>query len=94
MADKKRYRVTVPRKYTKDGTERTHYWTVGMVFEIAPREGEEPRADGAPRGYSGELYSRVLPTDKIVLWLDEPRERRQGTAPAGAEDDPEDDVPF
>jgi len=74
----KRYRVCVPREYLKDGEKKTHFWQVGVGWPLKERDGA-----------TLELYTRVLPGNKLVLLVDEPRE---GTAEPEAP--LEDDVPF
>ena len=77
----KRYNVCVPRKYTdKHGTEKTHFWKVGMMFPMKERD-----------GFNLELYTRVLPTDKLCIFVDQlERTNKEDELPAPENDD----IPF
>lgn len=44
----KRLNITVPKKYTKDGEEKTQWNTVGTLVVF-------PAKDGKPEGYKLEL---------------------------------------
>lgn len=84
MAAIKRYDVCAPRKYTtSSGEEKTHFWNVGTAFPLKERD-----------GFSLKLWTRLLPTDELVLFVHEPRPAAAGSGPASAPDDPEDDIPF
>ncbi len=60
----KKYDICVPREYkTKTGEKRTHFWKVGDAWPMKEKD-----------GLSGILYTRVLPSDKIVLFVSKERE--------------------
>lgn len=76
------YNVCAPRAYkTRSGEARTHFWVVGTAFPLRERD-----------GLSVKLYTRVLPTDELVLLVREPR--AAGTGDSTTEPDPSDDIPF
>lgn len=76
----KRYTVHVPREYTKnDGTKGTDFLRVGAAFPLKERD-----------GFSVELYFRVLPSDRLVLFVYEPK---PGTE-SPSEERGDDDIPF
>lgn len=76
----KTYDVCAPRKYkTRQGVEKTHFWNVGTAFPLRERD-----------GFSVKLWTRILPTDELVLFLREPREGEATTEEPPA--DP--DIPF
>ena len=78
----KLYNVCCPRQYkAKNGETKTHFWIVGTGFPLKERD-----------GVSIKLYTRVLPSDELVLLVKEPREG----AGAGDAEDPQadDDIPF
>lgn len=78
---KKQYNVCVPREYkTRAGDSKTHFWQVGKMFPMNEKD-----------GFNIQLYTRVLPTDKLVIFLDE-TQYNAPSAPPG--DIPEDDIPF
>ena len=77
-----RYSVCIPRKYRDNaGAEKTHFWQVGTGFGFEARS-----ADGA-EGVSVKLYSKMLLTDQLVLFKQEPE------APSSAPPD-DDQIPF
>lgn len=83
MSNSKQYNVCVPRKYKdRTGAEKTHFWQVGMAWPMRERD-----------GFTIELYTRVLPTDKLVCFLKESRDPG-----AVKEEEPpppnDDDIPF
>lgn len=84
MANVKRYNVCSPRTYQQNGEERTHFWIIGTAFPLKEKD-----------GFSVKLWTRILPSDELVLLVNEPREQRAGAAkdPEGAEP-PLDDLPF
>lgn len=74
----KQYTVCAPRKYkTSNGETRTHFWPVGKAFPLREKD-----------GFSLKLYTRLLPTDELVLFADD-----QDQVPPD-EPPPKDDVPF
>lgn len=76
-----RFTVCIPRKYRDSaGNEKTHFWQVGTGFGF-----ESQSSDGAS-GVSVKLYSKMLLTDQLVLFKQEPE------APSSAP--PPDDMPF
>jgi hypothetical protein len=78
----KRYDVCAPRKYTtSSGEEKTHFWNVGTAFPLKERD-----------GFSLKLWTRLLPTDELVLFLHEPKPASAAAAPS--ESPPDDDIPF
>ncbi len=79
--DGKRYNVCIPRQYEDgNGNKKTHFWQVGTAFPLREQE-----------GFSVKLWSKMLLTDQLVLFVHEERERPAG-APAPAPQD--DDIPF
>lgn len=78
-----RFTVCIPRKYRDNaGNEKTHFWQVGTGFGFESRSG----SDDATRGVSVKLYSKMLLTDSLVLFEQEPE------APSSAP--PDDNLPF
>ncbi len=78
-----RFTVCIPRKYRDgSGAEKTHFWQVGTGFGFEPRS-----ADGA-RGVSVKLYAKLLVTDQLVLFEQEPE------APGAAPPPEDDQIPF
>ena len=74
------YNVCCPRQYkSKSGETKTHFWVIGTAFPLRERD-----------GVSVKLYTRVLPSDELVLLVREPREPAEGEAPPDADDD----IPF
>lgn len=76
----KRFNVCCPRPYKgSNGEEKTHFWQVGKMFAMRERE-----------GFTIQLYTRVLPSDKLVLFPEDSQE------PAAKEPPPigDDDIPF
>jgi hypothetical protein len=79
----KRYDVCAPRKYqTSNGEEKTHFWNIGTAFPLKERD-----------GFSIKLWTRILPTDELVLFVHEPK-AASTTDGAGSEPPPHDDIPF
>jgi len=63
-----RFTVCIPRKYKDgNGNEKTHFWQVGTGFGF-----ERPTSDGTTRGVSVKLYTKLLVTDQLVLFFQEP----------------------
>jgi hypothetical protein len=82
MAEGKRYNVCIPRQYKDgNGNDKTHFWQVGTAFPMREQE-----------GFSVKLWSKLLVTDQLVLFVHEEREARPAGAPAPAPQD--DDIPF
>lgn len=82
MASGKRYNVCSPRTYTQNGEEKTHFWSIGTAFPLKDKD-----------GFSIRLYTRVLPSDELVMFVHEPREARSGGT-ASHDEPPPDDIPF
>ncbi len=86
----KQYDICIPRQYTtREGQERIQWIRIGTAFAMKPGE------DGQERdALSGELWFRVLPTDRIALFLRKPKPPAAGAASDndGAADD--DEIPF
>jgi hypothetical protein len=82
MADeRKRYNVTVPRQYEDgNGNKKTHFWQVGTAFPLRDQD-----------GISIKLWTKLLVTDQLVLFVHEPRERAAGESAAPEQSD---DIPF
>lgn len=75
----KRYNVCAPRKYRdRDGKEKTHFWRIGTAFPMRERD-----------GISIKLYTRVLPVDELVLFVEESSASEGDDAPP-----PDDDIPY
>lgn len=65
----------------QNGKEKTHFWVIGTAFPL-------PNKDG----FSCKLWTRLLPTDELVLLVHEDRDQRE---PAAADAPPDnDDLPF
>lgn len=78
----KRFNVCYPRPYKgPNGEEKTHFWQVGKMFPMREQE-----------GFTLQLYTRVLPGDKLVLFPEDSQESaptRDAPLPPG-----DDDIPF
>lgn len=59
-----RYNVTVPKKYTKDGEEKTAWNRVGTLVKFEAK-------DGKPESFILELS--MFPETKFAVFLDEPK---------------------
>jgi hypothetical protein len=75
-----RYNVTVPKKYTKDGEEKTSWNRVGTLVKFEAK-------DGKPESFILEL--NMYPDTKFAVFADEPK---TGTTPTPSTDDLE--TPF
>jgi hypothetical protein len=82
MSDQKMYNVCVPRQY-KDGhgNDKTHFWQVGTAFPLRDQD-----------GFSIKLWTKLLVTDQLVLFVREPREKPVGNSASANVD--EDGIPF
>jgi len=77
------YNVCVPRKYKdRNGVEKTHFWVIGKMFPMREKD-----------GFNVQVYTRVLPTEELVLWPGDTQER-SATPAAAAEEVGDDDIPF
>ena len=74
----KRFNVSVPKKYIKDGEEKTAWKNVGTLVYF-------PKTDTKPAGFTLEL--NMFPDTKFGIFADEPREQKQDTIS-------KDDIPF
>lgn len=80
----KRYNVCVPRKYLdKQGHEKTHFWQIGVMFPMKERD-----------GFNIELYTRVLPTDKLCCFINNEDASKNRNATDENDPIPGDDIPF
>lgn len=80
----KRYNAMCPRTYTdRDGKEKTTFFQVGTAFPLKEKD-----------GFTIELWMRVLPTDRLVLFVHEERARAPGETTAPDTIAPDDDLPF
>jgi hypothetical protein len=61
----KRFNISVPKKYTKDGEEKTYWGNVGKLIYF-------PATDDKPAGFALELY--MFPDTKFGVFPDEPKE--------------------
>lgn len=84
----KKYNVSVPRKYTKDGEEKSTWSSVGRMIYFPAENGKQER-------YLLEL--NMFPDTKFGVFADEPRTQTppQTTTPTYPADEikPE-DIPF
>lgn len=75
----KQYTVCAPRKYKNgQGQEQTHFWPIGKAFPLKNKD-----------GFSLKLYTRLLPSDELVIFADDLQQ-----VPADEEPPPKDNVPF
>jgi hypothetical protein len=80
----KHYNVCAPRKYKNNqGEEKTHFWPVGKMFPMQDRD-----------GFKIQLYTRVLPTDELLMFPSEPMANRTPKSAVEGENIPDDDIPF
>lgn len=80
----KRYNVCCPRPYEQNGEEKTYFWKVGVAFPMRERD-----------GFSVKLYTRVLPSEELVLFpVEENEERRAAPGEPKKPAAGEDDIPF
>lgn len=70
-----RYNITVPKKYTQNGEEKTAWNRVGTLVKFEAK-------DGKPESYLLELG--MFPETKFGVFEDTPRE---SSAPAASTDD-------
>jgi hypothetical protein len=86
----KQYDICIPRQYTnRDGQERTQWIRIGTAFQMKPGD------DGQERdALSGELWFRVLPTDRIALFVRKPKPPAAGAASDNEDPALEDDISF
>lgn len=76
----KKYDVCIPRKYKdKNGNEKTHFWKVGDAWPFKDKE-----------GISINLYTRILPSDKLLLFVTKEKENETKEV----EEIEDDDIPF
>lgn len=66
----KKYNVSVPRKYTKDGEEKTFWANVGKLIKFDATHEK-------PEGYILEL--NMFPDTKFGVFEDKPREKKETT---------------
>ena len=72
------YNISVPRKYTKDGEEKTFWANVGKLIKFDAREDK-------PEGYVLEL--NMFPDTKFGVFEDKPREPQESKPKATQYDD-------
>jgi hypothetical protein len=70
----KKYNVSVPRKYTKDGEEKTAWGNVGKLVYFEATDSKE-------EGFILEL--NMFPDTKFGIFPDKPREERQADEGVG-----------
>jgi hypothetical protein len=63
----KKFNVSVPHTYQKDGEERTFWANVGKLTYF-------PKTETKEAGFALELY--MFPNTKFGVFADEPREQR------------------
>ena len=63
----KRYNISVPKKYTKDGEEKTAWRNVGTLVRFEA-------TDTKPEGFILELS--MFPDTKFGIFEDKPRDQR------------------
>jgi len=66
-----RYNITVPKKYTKDGEEKTAWNRVGTLVKFDAK-------DGKPESFILEL--NMYPETKFGVFADEPKTGSPATA--------------
>jgi len=76
-----RYNVTCPKKYTKDGVEKTAWNRVGTLVKFDAK-------DGKPESYILELS--MFPETKFGVFADEPK--ANATSPSVMPDYPAEEV--
>jgi len=83
-----RYNITVPKKYTKNGEEKTSWNRVGTLVKFEAK-GEKPE------GYILEL--NMFPDTKFAIFEDVPKEGKTQAFPTIQQDDggvSDDELPF
>ena len=65
-----RFNITVPKKYTKNGEEKTAWNRVGSLVYF-------PKTETKPAGFALEL--NMFPDTKFALFKDEPKEEQPPT---------------
>jgi hypothetical protein len=63
----KKFNIAVPKKYIKDGEEKTAWNNVGKLIFF-------PKTDTKPSGFALELS--MFPETKFMVFEDKPREER------------------
>lgn len=84
----KRYNISVPKKYEKDGEEKTQWNNVGTLVHFEASEGKE-------EGYRLELH--MFPGQRFFVFEQKPkdeRERSNASEPKRTGEINPDDVPF
>lgn len=81
-----RYNITVPKKYTKDGVEKSSWKPVGQLLRF-------PASDGKPESFIIEMH--MFPETKFGVFKDEPKTDSPSVTPEYPTEElnPE-DVPF
>lgn len=82
----KRYNVSLPKKYSKDGVEKTAWNTVGKLVYFPANEDKE-------EGFVLELH--MFPDTKFFVFEDKPRDVQKNSDIALPQEEINpDDVPF
>ncbi len=80
MSSSKRYNVCAVRKYRdRDNKEKTHFWRIGTAFPMREQD-----------GLSLKLYTRILPSDELVLFVQD----EQPSSDDASDPSPDDDIPY
>lgn len=66
----KRFNISVPKKYIKDGEEKTAWGNVGKLVYF-------PKTDEKPAGFALELY--MFPDTKFMVFEEKPRDEQMDT---------------
>lgn len=59
-----KFNISVPKKYTKDGEEKTAWANVGKLVYF-------PKTEDKDAGFALELY--MFPETKFIIFKDEPK---------------------
>ena len=65
----KRFNISVPKKYIKDGEEKTVWGNVGKMTYF-------PKTDTKPAGFTIELF--MFPETKFMVFEDKPKDEAEG----------------
>lgn len=78
----KKYNITVPKTYEKDGEEKTTWLRVGSLVQFPAKEGKDE---------SFILELNMFPNQKFGVFEDKPREEKQEVVNQSNEAD---EIPF
>lgn len=81
----KRYNITVPKEYEKNGEVKTAWNRVGTLVRF-------PATETKDEGFILEL--NMYPNTKFAVFEDKPQEEKEETIEDSGEDISADDIPF